>query len=452
MPVGALALLALAGVRYLLRLQDPDTFWHLRAGEYLWQSWQFSGPEPWTRFATRPWVLHEWAPELVMAGTFRLGGYPAVATLQALASIAILFVLYGASRRHARPLPASAAACLAWVGTWGDLSARPQLVTLVLLALATSAWLATARDGRPRWWLVPMTWVWACSHGLWVAGVVTGVVAIAGIAADRRLDLRDTGRLALVPVLSVVAAALTPVGPRLLTTPFEVVGYAQFVAEWHRTSPSQPYTAATIAMLAIIAASWIRRRRNVAWIELGLWCLALIWTLLYSRTVALAAVTLAPVLAGSLQALLPAGSQALHRRTEIRAVVAGCAIVVLVAAALAPFEGAPERVPTGLDSAVADLPARTVLYNQYELGGWLLWAHRNVDPVIDGRTEVYSVPYVKAYFASLTATGAWQSVVRDSRARAALLPSGSPLTIALVSQWRWTRVASDRGYVLLTAP
>ena len=35
------------------------------------------------------------------------------------------------------------------------------------------------------------------------------------------------------------------------------------------------------------------------------------------------------------------------------------------------------------------LPAGTVVFNDYQLGGWMLWEHPTLDPVIDGRADVY---------------------------------------------------------------
>ena len=54
-----------------------------------------------------------------------------------------------------------------------------QLAALLLLAGSVYGWRATARDGRTRWWLVLVSWVWACSHGTWVVGLAVGGLAVA---------------------------------------------------------------------------------------------------------------------------------------------------------------------------------------------------------------------------------------------------------------------------------
>src|SRR5689334_14424059 len=64
LPLVLLALVPFVLLRLGLHpVGDPDTFWHLRAGDHLWGTWQFSGPDPFSRFSTRTWVLHEWLPE-----------------------------------------------------------------------------------------------------------------------------------------------------------------------------------------------------------------------------------------------------------------------------------------------------------------------------------------------------------------------------------------------------
>ena len=104
---------------------------------------------------------------------------------------------------------------------------RPQVISYLLVALTTAAWMRTREDGRARWWLIPMTWVWAMCHGMWPIGIVIGLVALVGIAADRTADRRDLLRLSAIPVGSAVVAALTPVGPALYPAVLLVGGRGQ---------------------------------------------------------------------------------------------------------------------------------------------------------------------------------------------------------------------------------
>lgn len=453
-PIVVIAAAPMVMLKNTLRpISDPDTFWHLSAGEHLWRSWQFSGPAPAPRFATRPWTLHEWAPELVMAAAARVGGLPAVALVHALTASALLLALYVACRLHTGPLPSAVAATVAWIGASASIAPRPQMVSFILLALVTSTWLRTARDRRARWWLVPLTFVWACSHGLWLAGVLVGFAVVGACLLDGRVTRREAGKLVLVPLLSVVAAAVTPVGPRLLLSPLEVRGYSKYVTEWAPASLAQPAFLATTLLSVIVVLGWARRTTTASWAHVAVWGLALVWTLLYARTVALGAVMLAPLASLTLQGLLASSPSVVRLKAERAVILVGAALTACLGLAMTPgISTSAAKMPTQLDSSLSALPADTVVFNDYGVGGWLLWTHPNVEPVIDGRTEIYPLPYVDAYQRALTAQQGWQRTVSESGATVALLPSKGALADALVHQERWTTVADGDGYVLLRRP
>ena len=146
---------------------DPDTFWHIRAGDYLLRTWQFAGPDPWSPFTANTWVLHEWVPELALSLANRVDGLTGVAWAWYVGTVLVALAFYASCRSQGRIVLSAIATVLALLGAAASLTPRPQLVSIALAAVVTAAWLSSARDGRARWWLVPMTWVWACSHGMW---------------------------------------------------------------------------------------------------------------------------------------------------------------------------------------------------------------------------------------------------------------------------------------------
>ncbi|WP_137122220.1 hypothetical protein [Segeticoccus rhizosphaerae] len=452
-PLPALALI-LVSVVVLGRqpLSDPDTWWHLRAGNYLLQSGHFTGPEPWSSFSSRLWVLHEWLPEVVMsrfAATFGLAG---VSWVFCLGLVLVTVSLFVAARREAGPLAATAATAIGLIGMSASLSPRPQIVSFALLTLYTAAWLATARDLRPRWWMVPVTWLWASSHGMWFTGVLVGTAVIVGLALEHRVNVRQAFRLALVPVGCMVAAALTPVGPQLLISPLSVRGYAQFVAEWVAPVITDPAPMATLTMALVVAITWVRSARPTPWHQIAVLVVALGWTLLYGRTVAVGAAMTAPLFAGCLQVLLKQSRP--HFARAERIFVFGVAALCMVVAAIVPGPSAPSAAafPSALNGKLSQLPSGTVMLDAYFLGGWLLWQHPNLDLVIDGRTEVYAVSYVEDYMGALRADRGWDEFVRSSGAKVALVETGSPLATALQQRLSWRSDGSDAGYTLLRAP
>ncbi|NLT53690.1 MAG: hypothetical protein GXX79_03795 [Actinomycetales bacterium] len=453
------AILALGSLR---PVGDPDLFWHLRTGEHLWTTWAFAGPEPWSRFSSEPWVLHEWLPELVFLGTYRVGGFAALAWLQAALAVALFLTLYGSCRRFVGPAPAGILAGVGWLGASAGLNLRPQAVTFVLLVVTTTTWLRTVEDRRARWWLVPLSFLWACSHGMWFTGPLVGYAVVLGLALDRRVTRAEGFRLLAVPALGTVAAALTPAGPRLLLAPFSVQAYTEYVSEWGAPRLTDPNVFATLFLALLVVVLWSRSTDRTSWTGIGLLVVAVGWSLLYARTVAVGACMLTPLLAHAAGRLLvpglaagngtgtKGGSASLRQRMAIPAVSVLCLAVTAVAAPAVAAR--PAGVPDALDARLSALPPETVVLNAYQLGGWLHWRHRQLSPVIDGRTEVYSMSHVDAYMRARKALPGWEGTVGATTARVALLEEDLPLTAALERGLGWCRVAEDAGYLLLEAP
>ena len=121
---------------------DPDTFWHIRAGQYLWGNWKFTSPDPWSPFSSRNWILHEWLPELALAAAASVGGLPAVAWLTVATGALLFLFVYLSCRSWAPILPATIASTAAVFGASASLTARPQLASFVLLAVFVGAFVA----------------------------------------------------------------------------------------------------------------------------------------------------------------------------------------------------------------------------------------------------------------------------------------------------------------------
>lgn len=434
-------------------VSDPDAWWHLKAGAYVLAHWKFSGPDPWVPFSSRPFVLTQWLPEVVAQQGYSLFGLPAVAWLRCVAMLALLSALVWAGRQTADAVPAIIAALAGLIGTGGSLAERPQLVSLVLLAITVGAWWRTAGDLRPRWWLVPLTFLWACSHGLWGVGVLIGLVVLAGLALDRRLDRHTSMRLLAVPAASVAVAAVTPLGPRLLLTPVEVssnVGW--FVQEWQPTDARNIFAAVTLGMIALALLPWVRGAAVRPWWQIALAGTAVVFTLAMVRTISVGSIIATPLLASALQEQRRRAQTLLTRRGTSLWVglVAAAAIVA------APIAGAiaqrPSGWPEGLRQQLGAIPARTVVLNDFAVGGWLLWAEPQLTPVIDLRSEIYSTEYIRDYRRTEQVRAGWQEFLVRTKPRYALLRTKAPLTVALREQLGWTTVGKDGDYMLLKAP
>lgn len=438
-------------------VSDPSPWLHLKIGQFLLDGQRFGSPDPWSAFAAGDYIPTQWLPSMVTALMYDQWGLPAVAWVRA-ASVLVLFVgLVWLARLVARPSVALLVAGAALVGAWPSLTERPQVAGFVLLLPVIGAWWQTGIDGRPRWWLIPLTWLAASTHGVWATGVVIGALVVAGLIVDHR---REPPRRAGLPVLvfgCAAAAAATPLGPGLVVTPFTVGGNArQFVEEWFASSVRTPSVALTLLGLAVVLVVWITTEQRPPWWKIFLLLAAIGLTLLMRRTVAIGAFLAVPLLAEAIETALAErtnGRIAPRPRLrvgEVGAWVAATAAAMLVAVPLATARAQkPTFVPSQLQPALLSLPAGTQIVGQGDITGWLLFAAPSLRPVFDLRVESYSPQHVRRYIAAYGAEPGWDDFISDTKASAALLPVDAPLTAALTEQLNWRVMGTDAGYVLL---
>ncbi|MDU0312666.1 hypothetical protein RKE38_03140 [Phycicoccus sp. M110.8] len=453
-------LLVVALSRGLSRFLEPDVWWHLRVGEHVLDTHQLYGRDPWAHFMDRPYLASQWLAEAVAAQAYRWAGLGGVLWLRALAVLLLTVLVYAAARRTAGHLPAALATGLGLVGASGGFNPRPQLVSLVILALVVHAWMGTAVDLRPRWWLVPLYWLWACLHGLWMFGILLGVVTTLALAHAVVRSGSWRGpllRLGILHAASVVVLALTPLGPRLLLSPFTVAGNAHDVAdEWQATPVTNPLAVAALGLIVLTAVCWLLRPARRAWWQYAWLALATVLVLVMWRLVPLGVIIVAPLAAGALQPLLTAGREPVTRR-ERTGLAAATAVALVVAAVVCagPQGSRAFAYPgsmTAIDADLSRAPSGSVVMVDFGVSGWLLWAHPDLTPTADLRMESYSRPYLHRYIDALAAKPGWQRYLSEVGAHYALLERESALSDALLHEGGWRAEASSGRFVLLASP
>jgi hypothetical protein len=441
-------LLCFLVLRPLGPVRDPDALWHVVAGDHLLQTGQFVLTDPLSAGSDKTWILNQWLPEVVMHWADAAYGLAGVAWLLCLGSLMIFTAVLSACRQWSSPLVSAVVLAVTFLALSGSLSPRPQLVTFALTAVTTSAWLRTRRDGRPRWWLVPMTWVWAMSHGMWFMGPVVGAAVVVGLVLERRLSAREGGRQLLVPMLSVAAAGLTPVGLRLFASPFQVGGVTPLIREWQPPGLLDPAVVAALTLVTIVVLAQ-RRRVSVEWSTIALLLLSLVLALSWSRTVGLGAVILAPLAAHALQDLLGQPVEPASRRERWTSWAAGLSALVIAALIAPTVAASPAIGPNGLDAALSRLPSGTVVCNDQIDGGWLMLRHPALRPTMDTRAELYSIERIRSYLTFVSGATGWESYPQAVKCSHVLMPSAAPVVVALENSGRWRVVSTADDYTLL---
>lgn len=439
-------LLTVFAVRSAGAVTDPDTFWHLATGRQLTQDWAFAGPDPLSPFTNGTWVRHQWLPDLLFFGSQHLGGPALLAWLLPLMTVVTMGVVYAVLRSRTGALLAGVLTGLAFIAASGSISLRPQVLSFAFTAVVAGAWLRAPTSERVPWLVVPITWVWACSHGLWVLAPAIGLLAVVGSLIDRA-PRPFVVRQLVVAVASLAVGALTPVGPRLLLAPLQVSGVTQYIQEWQPPPLLSLPVLAASALILLPAAVWVRERPVGPAVEALLLLACVPGVLSARRTVGVAAVVAAVVAAQALQRVMPMPRDRV-RRSEVFAAVTASVVALGLAWLAIPRPETVRGFPGGMDEVLAARPAGAVVCNDYDVGGWLLWQHPQLIPVIDGRTELFTVQHIREHLAFVAARPGWEEYAARSGCELALVRTTSPVAGTLGDAAGWSRIVADDNWSL----
>jgi hypothetical protein len=440
---------------------DPDLFWHLASGAWMLDHGRLLDRDIFsTTMIGAPYSVGQWLGEVVFAALYRGGGWVALDLLRAaLVGVATFFTARVVLRFQPQPAWAIGpivAAVLISKFLWGD---RPQLFSLALFPAAFDVLIA-ARFGALRrlWVLVPLMLVWANLHGAFVAGLALIIVFVveAWIARipHRRL-------FTLVAVLAAAASLVTPSGLSAFSFAASYARSASAVVEERPadiTSPAGLVFAALllgtllVALVADRGELSARMRSPILWI--GLIMPFTVLGLAHQRLLPYAAMIQAPLVAAMLPALLRRAAAAAPLMPRA---AAGLVLVPLFAAAAAvSFVVAPRApdlgaYPAGATAALRQLPGPVL--NEYDWGGYLIFAVPEQPTFVDGRGAALYPPELIAEFE--TAVGlrlGYRSVLDGHGIRLVLLRPSRALAVALREDG-WPVVAEQPGsWVLLQRP
>jgi hypothetical protein len=423
-----------------------DVWFHLRFGAEFLDGWSIRAPGHLSPFDSADWVPTQWLAQEGMATIERHVAIQGV--MWAASSLVVTFVLltYASARLEAAPLPAALATLVGFFAVVPGMTARPQLLSYVLIVVVVRAWLSSARDGRPRYWLIALAWVWPMLHGMWPIGIAIAAVVIAGMALDRQHSGRTLARLAIVPAASAVVAAATPLGLAVYSSLGAVQARAGYFAEWGPPRFRDPSTLAITGMVALVLLAGLSRR-TMSWSEVLLLGLATALTLYTVRTGTVAAIVLVPLFARTIQTFVPE-IWAMDRRewAFLLAAAATCCAVLTMTSGARVDEPA---VPTWLDARLSALPAETRVLNDWDSGAYFLWRHPDLNLVMHGYGDVFTDAELRRNVDITRLQPGWVESIDELDVDYALLRTDSALGYALVDVEQWRVIETDEDFTLL---
>jgi len=411
------------GVLALLTPAQNDTFWHLRSGQYMWETKSLLTSESFSHTSYGRVVGDQWwLSQLVFYAAYQVGGAFLLTVLAGGCALGASWLSYRLVRG---PLEIRVATlgflAFATVAEW---AVRPQVISLLFIAIG--AYLIE-RDRIS--WLPALCVVWANVHAMVVLGVALSVACVLEAAIwSRRFLARDV----LVGLGCVIAPMLSPLGlhywPYLLAT----VGTSRELRlQEYRLSldaASIPFWCAVALLILLAARRWRTLREHPRQDRILLVSAAILAVAAATavRNVAFFAVIATPVLA-RLWARNP-------RPERVRPAGPGGYILVTLAA-LAAAAVVAVKWQNVASLGWEPLSDRTItairacpdpMFNHFEDGGYLMWALPGKRVFVDSRVDSYPLEFLQR---SRTADlfGEYRSLFRDYSIACAVVRTGSPL-------------------------
>ena len=444
-----------------LAVGDSDVFWHLVVGRDALRG-LIAVPDDlsWT-VAGQPTSSDQWLGQALWALAYGGGDWRGVVALRALViALLVAVIVFAAVReRPARPLVGVLAALPAIALSRFVWTERPELFGFVCFAVLIVL-LRAARGGSDRalYWIPPLILLWANLHGSFALGVgLTALVAVEGAIAQP-----SRRRIFVVAAIgSVIATLLTPAGIGTWTAPgFHLLHPPREIQEWSVPDPTTlPGAIFAIALLSTALVALFARARAPR--EAVVLLPVLFVSLIATRQMPLFAIATAPYLAAhGVDALanlasivgrhlptLVATTRPPGRRADAITFVIGAAILAVAASGgvSAPDLGG---YPT---AALAALRPGPGLLNQYDWGGYLIWAAPATPVFIDGRLTPYLNGVLDDYTTVLGVHPGWRDVIARRGIRQILVRPSDPVAVR-ARDLGWPIRASSDTFVLIEVP
>lgn len=387
------AIAALVACVLLLRAQavlgDPDTQWHISAGQWMLSHLAFPVTDLFSHtFAGSRWIAKEWLSQIALASSYFAGGWAGVVLLTALCvGFAYGVVAKVAAERFALRHAVLLALVCFTMGASG-LIARPHVLSLPFIALMALG-LARTLDARsgPPWFLLPLMTIWANAHGFFTVGfLMAGAVGLQKlIDAEPHARVRTALVWGSYGLALLAASCLTPYGVEPLLMTFSIAGGEprEFIVEWLPMKPGIDSGLALGFLVLALVACLKNPRSHVG----RLIILAFLGYMMmrYGRFQLQFSIVAGILAVTPIAALFKlAGPTAPGPRMRLRA-AAAILPPVFLALLLPAGPPPPSARPQAAVEAARAAGLTGPVYNSYDYGGYLTML--GIPTFVDGRTD-----------------------------------------------------------------
>ena len=453
-------------------LNDGDTGYHIRAGEYILNTLSVPKHDIFSYLSPPlPWTAHEWLSEVIMALFHGASGLTGVVIFFIFLISLTYTLLYKFMRKNKGNVFIDLMIIfLVIMSSQIHWLARPHIFSLLLIVL----WyylLDVYQNNRLNYLflLPPIMLLWVNLHGGFIGGFILLGIYLSGNffkffsqGTDKEGNRQKIKYLGFISFSCLLATLINPYSYHILIFPFKLVSnkiIMNNVTEF--LSPNfhdyMPFKYLLLFMIAVLAIS--RKRLNA--IELILILLFTSMALYSVRHVLLFAIIVAPIMSKQADVLITNakegriisslrtksdGFSGIEERSNgyLWAVVAVLIVVGSAATGNISFRFDDTKKPVAEVEFLKTAGLKGNMYNNDEFGDYMIYAaYPEYQVFFDGRSDMYGAEILKEYLKIANFQAGWENVIKKYEIRWVFFPSDSTLSNALNQREDWKLVYTD---------
>jgi len=456
-------------------LGDVDTGYHIRAGEYILETFSIPKDDIFSFITpTLGWTAHEWLSEVIMALVHKAFGLTGVVLFFSFIICLVYYLLYKMIKTgQDNIILTTVIILLVLVSSQIHWLARPHIFSL-LLTLIWYYLLDQYQYMHKNYLYVfpPMMLLWVNLHGGFLAGFIligiylfgNGVQYITAQDAQKNIYKKKAGFLGLITVACVFVSLINPYTYEILLFPFNLVSnkfimdhVSEFMSPNFHDLYAKPFEITLI--LTIIVLSISKKVLNI--IELMLIVLFVHMSLYSARYVPLFCIIIAPILMKQIGPLLEKSNGKLGKFFKKRAeniseidasargylwpVTAIILVIVLTTGGKIGFKFDEKKKPVTAVEFLKNEPIKGNMFDNDEFGDYIIYAAWPQYKVfVDGRSDMYGEDIMKEYLKVVSIKPGWDEVLKKYDIIWIIYNANSVLSMFLMERDEWKLIYADK--------
>jgi hypothetical protein len=457
-------------------LNDGDTGYHVRAGEYIIENFSIPKQDIFS-FHTPPlaWTAHEWLSEVIMAIAHRSFGLTGVVIFFSVIITSVYYLLFKLiQKENDNIIVTTFIVLLVLLVSQMHWLARPHIFSLLLMLI----WYYLLdqyqyNHKNDLYVFPPIMLLWVNLHGGFLAGfILLGIYLFGNLVkfitseGEEKNNYKKKVRLlGLITMVCLMVSLINPYGYRILLFPFKLVSnkfimnhVGEFMSPNFHAFNAKLFEILLLLMLAVLLFS---KARKLNIIEILMILLFAHMSLYSVRYIPLFSIIVAPILVRQLTPILEQSggklSEFFKKRSDnisaidastrgyLWPVLAVSLVVFLANTGKIEFKFKEDKKPVAAVEFLKKEHLSGNMFDNDEFGDYIIYAAWPEYKVFfDGRSDMYGVDIMKKYLKVTTIRPGWDEVLKEYNITWIIYNANSALSLFLMERDDWKLIYADK--------